>query len=65
MPHCADASTEPVLAAIAEDAGAETAIRMNSRVFAVVGISDEVAAENIQRLCAQATLLHDYHPSPR
>jgi hypothetical protein len=38
---------------------------MNSRVFAVVGISDEVAAENIQRLCAHATLLRDYHPSPR
>jgi hypothetical protein len=56
MAHCANSSSEPVLAAIGAKIGVPDVIRMENRYFAVVGLSDEVRTEDFRRLCAEASL---------
>lgn len=57
---CADPTTEPSLKTLAEEVGAETAMRFESDVFVVTPIESDVEASDLRASFARAAAALDY-----
>ena len=62
---CADPATEPSLKTIADELGAETAVRFESDVYVVQPMDNDVEASALRQRFAAAEASLDYHlPTP-